>query len=121
MKIKYNNYVNLSNFSLAQIYSLLDMINYPNSNTSCTNQSNLFLEFLRKKSLNVKVLRGNTVFVTAVLGDLFFCSSARRVRNRSVCIADNLRSHVESKLTFTAPQLLACIFAFTCRLYANFA
>lgn len=50
------------------------------------------------------------MFVTAVLGDLFFCSSARRVSNRSVCIANNLRPHVESKLTFTAPQLLACIF-----------
>ena len=49
MKIKYNNNVNLSKISLAQIYSLLKVINYPNSNTSCTNQSNLFLEFSRKK------------------------------------------------------------------------
>ena len=48
MKIKYNNYANLSQISLAQICSLLDTINYPNSNSSCTNQSNLFLEFLRK-------------------------------------------------------------------------
>ena len=43
MKIKYNNYANLGKISLAQICSLLDMINYPNSNTSCTIQSNLFL------------------------------------------------------------------------------
>lgn len=49
MKIKYNDNVNLSKISLAQIYSLLNVINYPNSNTSCTNQSNLFLEFSRKK------------------------------------------------------------------------
>ena len=63
MKIKYNNYANLGTINLAQICSLLDMISYPNSNTSCTNQSNLFLEFLRKRleSLNVKVRRGNTV------------------------------------------------------------
>ena len=60
--------------------------------------------------MNVKVLGGNIVFVTAVLGGLFFCSSARRVSSRSVCMADNLRPHVESKLTFTAPQLLVCIF-----------
>ena len=51
MKIKYNNYAYLSKISLVQIYSLLDVINYPNSNTSCTSQSNLFLEFLRKKNV----------------------------------------------------------------------
>ena len=45
MKIKYNH-VKLSKISLALIYSLLDMINSPNSNTLCTNQSNLFFEFL---------------------------------------------------------------------------
>ena len=48
MKIKYNN-VKLSKISLALIYSLLDMINSSNSNTSCAYQSNLFLEFLKTK------------------------------------------------------------------------
>ena len=62
MKIKYNH-VKLSKISLALIYSLLDMINFPNSNTSCINQSNLFLEFKKDKaSLNVKVLQGNFFF-----------------------------------------------------------
>ena len=51
MNITYNYYANLSRINLAQIYSLLDKISYPNFNTSCTNQSNLFLEFLRKKTV----------------------------------------------------------------------
>ena len=48
---------------MALIYSLLDMINSPNSNTSCTDQSNLFLEFL---------IRKKRVWMSRSFGAIFF-------------------------------------------------
>ena len=59
----YEDKIQLSKISLALIYSLLDMINSPNSNTSCTDQSNLFLEFL---------IRKKRVWMSRSFGAIFF-------------------------------------------------
>ena len=75
MNIKYNH-VNLSKISLALIYSLLDMINSPNSNTSCTNQSNLFLEFIRTKRVWMSRSFGAFFFTY----DYFFSLYANRLQ-----------------------------------------
>ena len=71
MNIKYHH-VKLSKISLALIYSSLDIVNSPNSNTSCTNQSNLFCRVLKDKAgSNVKVLGGNFFSLTIYFFSLY--------------------------------------------------